>query len=236
MAAGISLAAPSDASAAAEPKHPTGLSYARAAGAAEAQVDSSGRTYLEFIPEHAKDKGRWSAAFAVGIIGDTTVADYADFAFDKLDGEGGGLTYNLSVSYRWHEFDLKVGRLRFRPQVEIPFMLTLVDDEKLDLAPDFNIGIMLRWRDFPWNRYIYTTVAAGAGMSYATEVWTGDYQRHPGDDDRSQWKFWLPIEASFALARYPQHQLILFIDHQSGGHIFDAGGIDAWGFGYRLLF
>jgi hypothetical protein len=29
---------------------------------------------------------------------------------------------------------------------------------------------------------------------------------------------------------------MLFIDHQSGGWMFDKGGVDVWGVGYRIQF
>lgn len=215
---------------------PVPFSQGSASSISSQTNSANDRPYLEFVPESVRLGRRWSAACAVGIIGDTTVEDYIDLTFDKLHGEGGGLTYNLTVTYVLHEFDWKLGRARLRPQLEVPFMLTLVDDEELDLMPDFNLGLSFRWRDCPWNRYLYTTFALGVGISYATQVWTGDYQRHRDDDSRSQWKFWLPIEVTVALPRYAQHQLMLFIDHQSGGQIFDAGGIDAWGFGYRYFF
>jgi hypothetical protein len=49
-------------------------------------------------------------------------------------------------------------------------------------------------------------------------------------------KFWLPVELTAALPRWPQHQVVLFLDHQSGGNVFDQGGVDVWGLGYRFEF
>jgi hypothetical protein len=62
-----------------------------------------------------------------------------------------------------------------------------------------------------------------------------DRERHPGQD-RSHLKFDWPIQVTFALPRWPQHQLVLFVDHQSGGHIFDEGGVNSYGIGYRFEF
>jgi len=177
----------------------------------------------------------WSFAFGVGVISDNTLADYLEPSFDKLHGPGGGLTYNFTVARRLHEFDWRIGKVHLNPQLELPAMLTLVDENSGRVIPDLNIGIVLRWQNFPWNRYVRTTLAAGPGFSYAFDVWSAEAQRHPGED-RSQMKFWLPIEFTVALPRYPQHQLLLFIDHQSGGTIFDRGGVDAWGLGYRFEF
>ena len=191
-------------------------------------------TLWEGVPEAAKTHGKWSFEFGVGFIADTEPRDYLTLNYRHLNGPGEGLTYNFTASYRLHEFDWRTKHLRLQPDIELPFMLTLVDQRVGDLVPDINTGLVIRWRDFPWNHYVYTTFAIGGGFSYSFQVWTADRQRHPGDD-RTNFKFWLPIEWTFALPRYPRHQFTLFVDHQSGGHIIDDGGVDAWGFGYRFL-
>jgi hypothetical protein len=53
---------------------------------------------------------------------------------------------------------------------------------------------------------------------------------------RSHLKFDWPIQFTFALPRWPQHQLVLLNDHQSGGHIFDEGGVNSVGLAYRYEF
>ncbi len=192
--------------------------------------------YRDVLSRHLKTRSKWSFAFGVGMIGDTSAPeDYLNFDFDTIGGAGRGLTYNFMVAYRLHEFDWKPDKARLQPQLELPMMLTLVDQQEPDLVPDYNAGLMFRWRDWPWNRYVYTTSAIGVGISYTSKVWTADRQRHPGED-RSHLKFWMPIEVTLALPRSPEHQLTLFIDHQSGGTIMDNGGVDSWGFGYRYLF
>lgn len=190
----------------------------------------------EGVPEEAKTHGKWAFEFGVGIIGATTIPDWLRFNFVPLKGPGEGVTYNFTATYRLNEFDWRLGHARLQPDLELPFMLTLVDQRVGGLTPDINLGLVFRWRDFPWNHYVYTTFAIGGGLSYSFPSWTGDEQLHPEDSHRSNFKFWLPVEFTFALPRYPRHQLTVFIDHQSGGHIFDFGGVDAWGFGYRFLF
>lgn len=191
----------------------------------------------ERLPEKIKSSGRWSVAFGVAIIADTRVDDYVTSGFKEYHGAGSGLTYNLTTTYRLREFDWKLGKSRMRPVLELPFMLTLVDEDTGGNDPflDYNLGLSFRWRDFPWNRHLYTTFAVGGGFSYSSKIWTADQMRHEGED-RSNLKFWLPIEFTLALPRHPQHQLMLFIDHQSGGWTLDTGGIDAWGAGYRIQF
>jgi hypothetical protein len=177
----------------------------------------------------------WSFEFGVGIISDNTLSDYLDAGFDRLGGPGGGITYNFTFSRQWTEFDWRIGRIHLRPQLERVAMLTVVDENSGRIIPDLNVGLVFRWQDFPWNGLVRTTLAAGPGLSYSFQIWTADKQRHPGEE-RSRLKFWLPIEFTAALPCFPRHQLVAFIDHQSGGQIFDHGGVDTWGFGYRFEF
>jgi hypothetical protein len=179
---------------------------------------------------------KWSFEFGVAVISDNTPADYTEPKLNKLHGPGGGETYNFTVARRIHQFEWSIGSVTLRPQLEVPARLTLVDENTGRLIPDLNLGLVLRWRDFPWNRLLRTTLAAGPGLSYSFQVWTADFQRHEEDEERSRLKFWLPIEFTVALPWYPRHQLVAFIDHQSGGTLFDRGGVDAWGLGYRFEF
>jgi hypothetical protein len=135
-----------------------------------------------------------------------------------------------------HQFHWNVGAVTLRPELEVPGRITVVDENSGKLIPDLNIGLVLRWRDFPWNRFLRTTLAVGGGLSYSFQPLTADIQRHPEDDSRSRLKFWLPIEFTVALPQFPQHQWVAFIDHQSGGEILDRGGVDVWGLGYRIEF
>lgn len=196
----------------------------------------AGRPPIEWVPETVKEfRSKWAFEFGVGIIADTTPGDYLKLEYDGYDGKGRGLTYNFTVAYRIYEANWNVGRYGFQPELETPVMLTLVDQNVGGIVPDINLGLQARWKDFPWNRFVYTTLAIGGGFSYSFDVWEADYSRHPGDD-RSRLKFWLPVQFTFAAPWYPNHQFTAFIDHASGGQIFDRGGIDAWGFGYRFQF
>jgi len=140
----------------------------------------------------------WSFEFGVGVISDNTPADYLEGDIERLDGPGGGLTYNFTFSRQCSEFDWRIGRIHLHPQWERVAMLTIVDENTGRIIPDLNVGLVFRWQDFPWNRFVRTTLAAGAGFSYSFQIWTADKQRHPGED-RSRIKFWMPIEFTAAL-------------------------------------
>ena len=189
----------------------------------------------EGVPLAVKERGKWAFELGVGIISDDTPLEYLYADFDRFEGSGEGYTYNFTASYQIHEFDWRTSESRFQPTLELPFMLTLVDQNVGGLVPDVNFGVLFRWRDFPWNHHVYTTFGIGGGLSYAFDDWQADIERHEGED-RSKLKFALSFEFTFAAPSHPEHQLVLFVDHQSGGHLFDAGGVDAWGLGFRHLF
>ena len=191
---------------------------------------------LEVVSTTEGSSGLWSFEFGVGVISDNTPNDYYKFSFDPLEGPGSGYTYNMTVARQVAEFDWKVFGVHLRPTIEIPFRLTLVDQQEGGLLPDVNLGAAFRWRNFPWNRWIAMTFSVGCGISYSSPVWTADIQRHPTQLPRSEWKFWMPMEFTLAHPKYPNYQLTAFADHQSGGTIFDTGGVDAWGFGIRIVF
>jgi hypothetical protein len=140
------------------------------------------------------------------------------------------------ASYRLKEFNLNLGERTLHPRLELRGGFGVVD-ERGRSSPFMNYmtDVTLRWVDFPWNRYVSTSLGVGGGLWYSEQVFAIDKKRHP-NKDRSHWKFALPIEFTFACPKYPQYQLLLFNHHASGGHIFDEGGLDTWGAGFRIGF
>jgi hypothetical protein len=210
---------------------PAGSLQAQVTNAADASAPSRGLLLETNAP---KDR-LWSFEFGVGVIMDNSPSDYFDGDAARLTGPGGGVTYNFKAARQCVEFDWQIASIHLRPQIERVAMLTIVDENSGRVVPDLNVGLVLRWQDFPWNPWLRTTLAAGPGFSYSFQIWEADKQRHPGED-RSRLKFWLPVELTAALPRWPQHQVVLFLDHQSGGNVFDQGGVDVWGLGYRFEF
>jgi len=95
--------------------------------------------------------------------------------------------------------------------------------------------VTLRWKSFPWNHWVYTTIESGVGLTYSQHVLQIERSRHPGRD-RSHLEFYWPIQLTLAHPRHRQHQLVLFLHHHSGGTIFHTGGANSLGAGYRYVF
>lgn len=191
---------------------------------------------LEFVLEPAPDASRnWSVQAGVAIISRSNIGEILTGGFDRADGDAGGYLYSLTVNWTAHRFEIPCRGRTFTPTFEPYLTLTLVDQNHDSIFPDYNGGVGFRWVDFPWDRWIETTVFMGLGLSYSSRVYVVDRERHP-EEYRSHLKFDWPIQITFALPRWPQHQLLLFNDHQSGGHIFDEGGVNSFGIGYRFEF
>ena len=101
---------------------------------------------------------------------------------------------------------------------------------------EFDPYIAFRWANFPWNRYITTSLAVGEGLSYDSSV--PSLERKANVDTKRLLNY-LMLEASFAAPNYPNWQLIARIHHRSGAFgLYHAGntGSNVVGLGIRYLF
>jgi hypothetical protein len=101
---------------------------------------------------------------------------------------------------------------------------------------EFDLVAYFRWLLFPWNEYLDTSFAAGAGLSYATSVPAIEAKLY---NDTSQFLGALMFEFAFSLPHVPQWSLVTGIHHRSGaGGVFDGvrGASNAWVIGIRYNF
>src|SRR5688572_4552997 len=176
----------------------------------------------------------WSLQFGVAFITANNIGEILSGEVNDGD-DTGGEAYSLSLNWVARRFQLSFREKLFQPQLEPYLTVTVGDETGESTFHDFNGGIGLRWVDFPWERWVRTSFFTGVGLSYSARVYAVDRQRHP-DTHRSHLKIDWPLQVTFALPSMEQHQLVLFNDHQSGGHIFDEGGVNSLGIGYRWLF
>lgn len=191
---------------------------------------------LCFEPHQADDgRGCWAFEAGVAFMTSNNIGEVVtgDINFD--DGAAGAEIYSVTASRRLGQFKLDLWGHTFHPQLEAPFTLEFVDQNSGSSFFNFNASLVVRWEEFPWSDVVSMTVSTGLGLSYSEEIYAMDLQRHP-DSDRSRLKFNWPIQVTFALPAYPDHQLMLFLAHKSGGHVFDRGGFNSLGFGYRFSY
>ena len=179
---------------------------------------------------------QWSFEYGLAFITHDKIEQVALGRTSIADGPSGGQMHLLTAAYRLAEPTWLMGNHEFKPLLEVPLTLGIVDENGRSPFLNYAASVQVRWRDFPWNQVVSTTAAMGVGLAYSEEIFLMDRETHEGKY-RSHVKINWPIELTVALPQFPQHQLTVFIMHQSGGYgLFDRGGINDFGFGYRLGF
>jgi hypothetical protein len=113
-------------------------------------------------------------------------------------------------------------------------------------AGEFWGSAVIRWTAFPWNDYVKTTIALSQGISLATQV--ESRERALNRHRRTATGFtksgsillnYFSPEVTFALPRYPDHELMFRFAHRSGifGTINDVHAGTQYGtIGLRVRF
>ena len=83
-----------------------------------------------------------------------------------------------------------------------------------------------RWRYFPWNDYLRTTVAFSTGLNYASAV--PQYEDiHSGRNQGQRLLHYLSPELTFGLPSMPDTDLVIRSHHRSGGGQFFGNNVPA---------
>lgn len=101
------------------------------------------------------------------------------------------------------------------------------------------VPLVIRWNRFPWDKYVDTSFAAGAGVSYAFEK--PDIEEDSVGEDHSSPKLlgYLMCEFAFSLPSKPQWSFVTRVHHRSGANGLFDGRLDASnavGFGIKYMF
>lgn len=187
------------------------------------------------VDEGSDGHDRWSFQVGTAAIMHNVIDDFVVGRFNRASGPAGGEVYLFQTSCTLRDLSWTVRERTFEPQLELPFVLGIVNENGRSPFYDIKIGLTLRWKDFPWNSHLYTNLESGVGLSYTEHVYRIERVRHP-DRTRSHLKFYLPIQLTLAHPRHRQHQAVIFLHHHSGGRIIERGGTNAIGIGYRYVF
>lgn len=101
---------------------------------------------------------------------------------------------------------------------------------------EFNLVAYFRWLLFPWDAYLDTSFAVGAGLSYATSVPAIEAKYY---EDTARFLGALMFEFAFSLPDVPRWSLVTGIHHRSGAAgLFSGvhGASNAWVIGIRYSF
>lgn len=195
----------------------------------------AGDGWFDNYPANAR---QWSFLFYGGVTATQSLHDLIRFNFDSAGEEvySAELAYALSQENAVSKF--------FHPLLDqIQFAVNVAeryDDEASYPVTEFDAYLMVRRTNRLWARYLYTTMAVGEGVSYATSV---PYVEQGGITGISSTRFldFMTFEITFALPSYPYFQVVTRIHHRSGCYgLFypkDQGpGSNNIGVGFRYYF
>ncbi len=209
-----------------------GIQGAASARAAESEVRWALGSTNEMPAWDALE--RWSFQGGIGFITGSSVGDIGLFNSQLGSDEAGGEIYLLQVSYKLGRLDPTLFGHQFDVDVELPFVLGIVNENHNSPFVQYNLGLTFRWKTFPWNHWLYTNFETGGGLTYSHHVLAVERERHP-DRERSHLEFYWPVQLMLAHPRHREHQLVLFLHHHSGGGLFHTGGANTLGAGYRFV-
>jgi hypothetical protein len=103
---------------------------------------------------------------------------------------------------------------------------------------EFNLLAIYRWKRFPWNRHLQTTVAIGDGLSYATIIPSLEASSTT-NVGATRLLNYIMVETTFAPPQAKNWQLVVRVHHRSGvyGMFNDVeGGSNVMAAGIKFLF
>ncbi len=100
---------------------------------------------------------------------------------------------------------------------------------------EFNALLAARWEAFYWDKYLDTSLAVGAGPSYATNVPEIEVQR---SGESAHLQAYMMVELEFVLPSHPNMAIITRIHHRSNafGIVAESGTSNALAVGLKFRF
>lgn len=135
------------------------------------------------------------------------------FTDDATFGETLRFEADMSSSYRFFGAALNKRLLTLWSRLEVEGEFQVLKHYGSQNQGEL-VGLgVLRWRTFPWDRWLQTGVAFGAGVSVATEEPELELKNK---NDSSRALAYLLVEGEFGLRRFPQWTIVGRIHHRSG--------------------
>lgn len=144
----------------------------------------------------------WALTAYYGVLTDDTLSDV--FTFDA----------DYDSNYRFLTFALSKRMKSIDPGIDIEAEGQIANHIEGQDHIEFNGLIVARWQRFPWDRHVDTSVAVGAGLSYATE--RPPYEIEKKDGDTRRLLGYLMFELTFGLNAIPRWDVVTRIHHRSG--------------------
>lgn len=163
--------------------------------------------------DRAVDDYTWTAMFYYGQMTQSILNRVLRFNYESL---GPAQLYAAEWAYQFPKSN--VIRRLFSPifsTVELAINGTYQDDPVGEIY-QFNPMLIFRWLNFPWNNTLRTTLAIGEGVSYSSRIPSREIRDTKKAESAAKFLNFLMFEASFALPKYPNSELVYRIHHRSG--------------------
>ncbi len=180
------------------------------------------------------DRYRWAAAYYYGISCTDRILRFTQLGFHSWPEHIQSLELARTLSEENFLRRLVSPLVRV---VQLTGNFTVRRDNNIHhTIYEFDPYLAFRWVNFPWNKYVNTSLAIGEGVSYATsyislEKKDGEYTK--------RFLNYLMLEATFAHPCFPRLQLMVRIHHRSGVYgLYHAknAGSNVVGLGIKFLF
>jgi hypothetical protein len=158
----------------------------------------------------------WSLLFYRGTTSGQSFLGVISFHYSGI----GETMYSAELAYTLSKYN--VINKYLNPYATFQFAGNLGErfsTQENDWTFEGDLYLILRWKYFPWNHFVTTTVAIGDGGSYTSHILPGekdDPGLKPGttsNDLRRFLNFFL-LEATFAMPKHPKLQLVTRLHHR----------------------
>lgn len=83
-------------------------------------------------------------------------------------------------------------------------------------------ALFFRWKWFPWNKFVKTSIAVSTGLNYARKLDQLEVAQ-AGNHEGSKLLHFLTPEIALSMPEHPQYELVFRFHHRSGGKHFLLG-------------
>ena len=191
------------------------------AGPSDARADDSWSADLK-APLRPADNvgGSWNWMLLYGQMTDASLVDafLLDYGWEEARLLSGDVGYTLEDHNPLVRFLDPV-----LSSIDVAMNVTYQDDPAGNIFI-FSPYIMARWSSFPWSKTIRTTFGLGGGLSFATDIPSIEIHPQKPDGDYKNLLHYIAVEATFALPKHPDWQVVYRLHHRSG--VFGLMGAD----------
>lgn len=161
------------------------------------------------------DKYDWGF---MGYIGSMAENEFYHDAYFDYGGLGPGVLYTFEVDHQlsvdnWARRHL--APLLFASTIELAANVTYETDPTGPLW-ELNPYFVVRWREFPWNHTVLTTLGIGEGVSWASHSPQHEIDAEDEPGQASKFLNYLMAEVTFSLPDHPEWQVLYRLHHRSG--------------------